>query len=530
MRDVRLAAVDLGTNSVHMVIADVSPDGRIQVVDRVKEMVRLGKRAFTTGRLSPETMALASRTLKTFGRLAKARKVERLRCVATSAVREARNGAAFVERLKRETGLPIRIISGAEEARLIFRAARHALGLAGGPHLLVDVGGGSVELALVHDGHALWMESLPLGVARLTERFLKKDPPTPAQVRQLERHLEREMGDLLARVKKAGAVQAVGTSGTVNTIVGMALAGRGEDSSRLHGAHASAEEVGRIRRRALSVGAADRAELPGMDAKRADLMPAAVILFDFILTRAGSPDLVACSWALREGVLLDLAKVTGDRGPATATGRRRSIESLAQRYSGGNAHGRQVASLALQLFDATASDLGLPPASRELLEGAALMHDIGQNLDRDRHQHHTFYLIKNSELLGFTPVEIEVMALVARGHRKQAPKLSDPEVEALPAASRRVVRGLAALLRVADALDRTHFGVIRRLEVSRTSRRLVIAADSGNESAELELWAAERRVDLLSRLLDCPVVLRAATVRSRAPRRQPRRAARRVRR
>ncbi len=517
MRGVRLAAVDLGTNSVHMVIADVTPDGRIQVVDRVKEMVRLGRRAFTTGRLSPETMALASRTLKTFGRLAKARKVERLRCVATSAVREARNGAAFVARLKRETGLPIRVISGEEEARLIFRAARHALGLAGGPHLLVDVGGGSVELTLVHDGHALWMQSLPLGVARLTEKFLKKDPPTAAQVRALERHLEKAMGDLLGRARRAGVVQAVGTSGTVNTIIGMALAARGEDSSRLHGARATAEEVSRIRRRALAVPAADRAELPGMDAKRTDLMPAAVVLFDVILARAGSPDLVACSWALREGVLLDLARVSGNRGPATATGRRRAIDALAQRYSGGNAHGRQVASLALQLFDGLDGDLELPPASRELLEAAALLHDVGQGLDRDRHHHHTYYLIKNSELLGFTPNEIDVIALVARGHRKQVPKLSDPDVEKLPAASRRLVRALAALLRVADALDRTHFGVIRELQVSRGAGRVTITADSGNESAELELWAAERRVDLLSRLLDRPVVLRAATVRRRTP-------------
>jgi len=186
---VRLAAIDLGTNSVHMVIANVTPDGRIEVIDRVKEMVRLGKQAFTTGQLSPETMALAGRALKTFGRLARVRRVERLRAVATSAVREARNGERFVQKLRRETGLPIQIISGPEEARLIFRASRHALGLDGGPHLLVDVGGGSVELSLAQDGRPLWMRSLPLGVARLTQQFLTKDPPSPGQIRSLERHL-----------------------------------------------------------------------------------------------------------------------------------------------------------------------------------------------------------------------------------------------------------------------------------------------------------------------------------------------------
>ncbi len=515
----RLAAIDLGTNSVHMVIANVTPDGRIEVIDRVKEMVRLGKLAFTTGALSPETMALAGRALKTFGRLARVRRVERLRAVATSAVREARNGERFVARLRRETGLPIEVISGPEEARLIFRATRHALGLDGGPHLLVDVGGGSIELSLVQDGRPLWMRSLPLGVARLTQQFFTKDPPSAGQVRALERHLEHELADLLSRVRRTGAVQAIGTSGTVHTVVAMALAARGDDAPRLHGASAGADQVARLRQRVLALDAEERAEMPGMDAKRADLMPAAMILLDFILAHAGGLDLVVCSWALREGVLLDLARVPGAQAPASPAGRRRSVQALATRYAGTNAHGRHVAVLARQLFDAVAPDLGLPPPARELLEHAALLHDIGHAIEHDRHQRHTFYLIRASELLGFSPVEIEVLALVARGHRKQAPRLSDPDVQALPPASRRLVRGLAALLRVADALDRTHFGVIKNLRIARQGGRLVITTETGGESAELELWAAERRVDSLSRLLDRPVVLRARAGRRRAPER-----------
>src|SRR5215813_12834811 len=258
-----------------MVIAEVRPEGHVRVVERVKEMVRLGRRAFTTGRLSPEAMDLAVRAVQDFGRLARARRVDRLRAVATSAVREARNGPALVRRLRRETGIAVRVISGLEEARLIFRAARHALGLEGGPHLLVDVGGGSVELVLVQDGRPLWMRSLPLGVARLTERFLTGDPPSGGQVRRLEAHLEREAGVLLSRARHAGVERAIGTSGTVNTLVAMARAGRGEDPMRLHGASASVLEIARLRRRVLGATAARRAELPGMDTKRVDLMPAA---------------------------------------------------------------------------------------------------------------------------------------------------------------------------------------------------------------------------------------------------------------
>jgi exopolyphosphatase / guanosine-5'-triphosphate,3'-diphosphate pyrophosphatase len=505
---VRLAAIDVGSNSVHMVVADLSPDGRIEVVDRVKEMVRLGRHAFTTGRLDPDAMELAVQAVKTFSRLARARRVERMRAVATSAVREAANGPAFVRRLRRDTGIPVRVISGAEEARLIFSAAHHALGLSGGSHLLVDVGGGSVELVLVHEGKPVWLRSLPLGAARLSERYLASDPPTPRQVQRLERHLEGAMADLLMAARHAGLVRAIGTSGTINTLVAMARAARGDDIGRLHGAHARAAEVAHLRRRLLALPATKRAELPGMDSKRVDLMPAAAVLVDFVMTRAGAPELVACGWALREGVLLDLAGSNRLRGAKPDGQRRRSVEALAGRFAGTNEHGRQVARLALALFDATAPALGLPAASRELLEYAALLHDIGHAIDLDRHQHHSCYLVRNAELLGFERLEIELIAQAVRGHRKQMPKLGDPELRALPGSVRRAVRGLAALLRVADALDRTHFGVVRSAGASLSPGRLLIAVEAGADNPELELWAAERRADLLARLLDRPVVLR----------------------
>src|SRR5436189_21804 len=422
---VRLAAIDVGSNSVHVVVADVSADGRVEVVDRVKEMVRLGRHTFTTGRLPSAAMDLAVGAVKTFARLAHARRVVRMRAVATSAVREARNGMAFVRRLRHETGLPVKVITGAEEARLIFRAAQHALGLQGGPPLLLDVGGGSVELV-------------------------------------------------------------------------------------------PAREVRRMRRCLLALSAGRRAELPGMDAKRVDLMPAAAVLADFVLARTGAAELMACAWALREGVLLDLAGVRRDPVAGAERDRRRAVEALAGRFAGANPHGRHVARLALALFDGTAAALGLPARARELLHHAALLHDIGHAIDHNRHHHHSCYLIRNVELVAFDPLEIEIIAQVVRGHRKQVPKLADPEVRALPRAARRVVRGLAALLRTADALDRTHFSAVRRLRVALSTARLVIEIEADAEEAELELWAAERRADLLARLLDRPVVLRRTRHRAAA--------------
>jgi exopolyphosphatase/guanosine-5'-triphosphate,3'-diphosphate pyrophosphatase len=505
-RSMRLAAIDVGSNSVHMLVADVTRGGHIEVVDRVKEVVRLGRRVFVTGRLTAESMDLAARALKHFEQVAKAQHVERLRVVATSAVREASNRSAFLKRIRRETGLAVEVISGQEEARLIFSAARYALGLDGGPHLLLDVGGGSVELVLVREGRPLWLRSFPLGAARLTEKFLTSDPPGEAQVAALSAHLKRELGEVLDDARRQGVTRTIGTSGTVNSLVAMVRAARGEELGRLHCASASAAEIDRLKRKLLECGASERAELPGADAKRADLMPAAAILVNFILSRSESPELVACSWALREGVLLELAGLVREQGAADA--RRRSVEALAARFSGSNAHGRQVARLARQIYDGCAASLAPADESRELLEYAALLHDIGHAIDHDRHHHHSYYLIRNGDLLGFDRAEIEVIALAARSHRKQSARLDSPQLDALPRDKRRMIRGLAAIRRGADALDRSHSNVVRNVTISQASGGLVFDVDSGTEDAALELWTAERRVDLLARMLDRKIILR----------------------
>src|ERR1700691_965690 len=328
----RLGAIDVGSNSVHMIVADVSREGHIEVVDRVKEMVRLGRRSFTTGRLTAESMDLAVRALVNFKKLLRVRRVERLRAVATSAVREARNRTEFIRRIKRETGLTVEVISGLDEARLIFQAARHALGLDGGPHLLVDVGGGSVELVLVRDGKPLWMRSVKLGAARLAERLLLDDPPTRAELSRLEAHLERVIGPLLRRSKRAGVVRAIGTSGTINTLVAMARSSRGEELGGRHAARRSAGGFSHLRGDLVEANTALRVDLPRIGAKGVDLMPAAATLVNFILKKSGAPELVACTWALREGVLLGLARKFDSRSAADA--RRRSVGALATRFAG----------------------------------------------------------------------------------------------------------------------------------------------------------------------------------------------------
>ncbi len=503
----RLAAIDVGSNSVHMLIADVNRDGHIEVVDRVKEMVRLGRKSFTTGRLTEESMDLAVRALMNFRRLLKVRRIQKVHAVATSAVREANNRTAFIRRIRKETGIAVEVISGQEEARLIFQAARHALGLEGGPFLLVDVGGGSVELVLVKDGRRLWMHSVKLGVARMSEQFLTDDPPTATQRRHLEKHLEDEIGELMRAARKAKVVSAIGTSGTINTLVAMARAARGEELGRLHGAtrvggRSHAPRAGTMRGQR---GDADRFAGDGCETIRPDAGGGDAGGFRAAQIGRRRTDGVhvgacarVCCWGSR---------VTR-RGRSATEARRRSVMMLAKRFCGTNEHGKQVARLALKLFDATALLLGLPASARELLEYSALLHDVGHAIDHDRHNRHSYYLIKNAELLGFAPAEIEVIAQAARGHRKQAPNLDSSELQGLSAGKRRMVRGLAAILRVADALDRSHFGVVRGIDVRYSPGRLIVEVASDRDKADLELWTGERRTDLLAKLLDRRVVLR----------------------
>jgi exopolyphosphatase/guanosine-5'-triphosphate,3'-diphosphate pyrophosphatase len=512
---VRLAAIDIGTNSVHMVIADVTRVGQIRVVDRMKEMVRLGEGTFRTGRLGAEPMTRTIEALQSFRRLARARHVTKLRAVATSAVREARNGATFVARLRRETKIPVQVISGAEEAHLIYRAVQHAFDLREEPALLVDVGGGSVELTLVEGELPDWYRSLPLGVGRLAERFLAHDPPTPRHIARLEAHVDAEIEPVLEAVRHAGVRSAIGTSGTMTSLVTMALAERGEVTGRLEGATVPRAMLTRLKRRIMRLSAAERLTLPAVDAKRNDQLPAAVVLIDRIMQRAGLTELRLCTWALREGLLLELAEVPTTRTARTPSARHRSVAGLARHFAGTSPHGRQVAVLADVLFDNLGDVLKLPPDGRELLEHAAVLHDIGHAISRDRHHRHTAYLIRSSELLGFEPVEVEILAQVARAHRKQPPKSSAPELLALPPRARHLVRGLAALLRVADALDRTHFGVVKHLDVRVTPKHVTIEIESGAEHAELETWAAERRIDFLARLANRRVVVEHRHVRRR---------------
>ena len=503
----RLAAIDIGTNSLHMIVVRVRADLSFEVIDREKEMVRLGAGGLDGRAITPEAMHAALLVLSKFRRLADSHGVDEIIAVATSATREAENGSEFLKKIVEETGIRARVISGTEEARLIHQAAAYGVGLTSDVAIVIDIGGGSVEITRGAGQHMEAGRSFKLGVIRLTERFIKSDPLVPRDERKLNRFINAEVGKFLDQIAKQGFDRVVGTSGTIQSIGAVAAAERGSSQGSLRNRRISAKQLRRARKQLVSRDLQERLKVPGLEPRRADLAVAGAILIDAIVRRLGAPDLTLCDLSLREGLVLDyIARhrkeiAQADRYPDV---RRRSVIELGERCNYWPEHAAQVAKLATMLFDQTRSVHGLTDREREWLEFAALLHDIGVHISYERHHKHSYYLIKNGDLRGFEPEEVEIIGLVARYHRQAAPKRRHEDYGDFKHKRRKTIRILAAMLRLAESLDRSHSQPVSGLELhDRGDDGLLQLRASGD--AELELWAATRHAAEFERVLGKPL-------------------------
>ncbi len=506
----RIAAIDIGTNSVHMIVVRVRADLSFEVVDREKAMVRLGAGGLDGRELTTESMAAALQALSKFKRLAESHQVDHIVAAATSATREARNGGEFLARIVRETGIRPRVIAGPEEARLIHQAAVYGVDVGTGRAVVIDVGGGSVEITLGSATSMQLARSFKIGVIRLTERFVKSDPLGNREERKLAKHILAEIDRHCEQITAIGFDRVIGTSGTILSLGAVAATlARGQAPADLRNLRVSAKQIHRLRKDVVDMDLEQRLAIPALDPRRADLVVAGAVLLDTILRRLGAEELTLCDLALREGLVLDFIRrnskqiAQADRIPDV---RRRSTIELGERCNYYADHAQQVARLALALFDQTRAIHALTDREREWLEYAALLHDIGAHISFARHHRHSYYLIKNGDLRGFHPDEIEVMALVARYHRRGTPKKTHDEYATLSGSLRRTVRTLASILRVAESLERSHSQVISALELrdEGTDMRLQLHVQ---EDAELEVWATHRHLQPFERLVGKPVRL-----------------------
>jgi len=502
--DIRIAAIDIGSNSIRQIIADVSPTGTIRVVDEMKAAPRLGAGIHETGELSREAGDAAIEALGRMEALARQLGARRTRAVATSAVRDAGNSEDWLARVRLETGLDVEVLDGDDEARLSFRSAQAHFDLGIGRAAVIDVGGGSLELVLSADGLVERLISLPFGAIRLTEKYFAKGI-TPRSMRKLRRRVRKSLKDEVPARDWRGS-QVIGSGGTFTNLAGMVLARHHVTTARtVHGTIVQRVELEHIVDYLAALSPVERQQVPGLNAARADIIVAGLAAVAEVVARLEAKSFAVSSYGIREGILLELAQVkpgSADRGEA----RERSVKQLAERSHYEALHAGQVQKLALRLFDSIGARIGCHPEDRQTLSDAAMLHDIGYHINYDKHHKHSYHLITHAELLGMTPAEQVIVANVARYHRGAEPSKAHENFGPLSAADRARVRRLAAILRVADGLDRGHTAAVADLRVRWLERALrIIPVPAEGASIRLELWGASKKSDLLAEIAGAPV-------------------------
>jgi len=500
----RIAAFDLGSNSFHLLVVDAHADGTFLPLIREKEMLRLGDAVGREGRIPDALADRAVATVDRFRKLAEGADSEEILACATSAIREADNGGELADRMAAEAGVKVRVINGREEARLIFGAVRASVVIDPAPALCLDLGGGSLELMVGDRGRLRWAESVKLGVARLSAELVVGDPPSADDLRRLQERVTGVLAPLADAVAGFRPAMAVGSSGTFADLARMVTARRtGTVPRSVNQLSFSRDELLTLHDELIRARSSDRARMPGLEAKRADIIPAGSTLLLTAMELFGFDQMTISEWALREGIILDAiprhsaADWTGDPRAIRAS----SVMQLARRCNWDEGHSRQTARLALELFDHTVALHGLGSADRELLAHAAMLHDIGEHVSTESHHKHSAYLIQHGKLRGFAPDEIDFVAALARAHRGGGPRPSHEPFASLERAARDRVMRLAALLRVADGLDRGRSGAVSGMDVDLKSSRAQVTV-RGHGDITVELYGARRKRELFERLFD----------------------------
>lgn len=524
-----IAAIDIGTNSVHMVVARVSGAGRFEVITRHKEMVRLGSGKAEMKELLPEAIDRGVAALDRCRRIASKHDAQ-LVAVATSAVREAGNASVFIERALLEAGVVVDVISGFEEARLIHLGVLQSLPVYDSTILLCDIGGGSTELLFGRGDDILSARSLKLGAIRMSQRFFPNGTGTESEILACRRFIRDAIAPFRQETRVIDASIMVGSSGTIETMVAMTRPRGATPKSFNAEVLSRADLIASIDRLAAAQSIDDICALPGVDSSRADILLGGALILHEVMEAFDHRELRFSEAALREGVLLDaLRRAVGGSATRLSDLRRESVLHLMELCEEDPDHAISVARLARDMFVALAPDLGLADGDAELLEAAALLANVGLFISHSGHHQHSYYVIRNSEhLMGFTNHEIELIAQVARYHRKSNPSDRHEPFAALKSNDRWTVRALSGILRVAIGLDRSHRGLVGRLNVAVTnpgasgdgqSERLIeidvrraAGVEADAEDLALEVYSADQRTGLLMQCLSeaagAPCVIR----------------------
>jgi exopolyphosphatase/guanosine-5'-triphosphate,3'-diphosphate pyrophosphatase len=497
-----LAAIDIGTNSIHMVVVQIDPTlPAFTIIAREKDTVRLGDRDPKTGNLTPEAIERAIAALQRCKDLATSMNAAHIVAVATSATREAPNGLEFLERVESEVGIFVNLISGQEEARRIYLGVLSGMDFQNQPHVIIDIGGGSTELILADSQEPRFLSSTKVGAVRLTREFVTTDPISEAECAYLRAYvrgmLERAVDELRYYVKPGEQLRLVGTSGTIETLAIIhALEKQGEVPNPLNGYQMSRKDLREMVKRFAAMNYEQRFAIPGMSDKRAEIILAGATILLEAMTMLGLETITICERSLREGVIVDWMLTHGlidSRMRFQSEIRQRSVIKIAHKYQVNLDYSERVANFALSLFDQLQGYLhSWGSEERELLWAAAILHNCGLYISHSAHHKHSYYLIRNAELLGFTEIELEIIANIARYHRRNKPKKRHEPYSKLSDTYRQAIKQLSTILRIAVALDRRQIGAIQEFECKydpeyKTLHLHLFASDPEDDCA-LELW------------------------------------------
>jgi exopolyphosphatase/guanosine-5'-triphosphate,3'-diphosphate pyrophosphatase len=504
----RLAAIDVGSNSIRLVVAEVRPGGEYSRLDDERESTRLGRTLDSTQQLDAAAMDATIAALRRFRKIAEGFQVDRMRAIATCAVREAENGVEFCHRARDEAGLEVEVISAHEEAQFAFRSVRQSMDIADKNVVIADIGGGSTEIILASGNHIEAIYDTDLGALRLTETY---GPPGRLFGEDYERML-RDIGKALKdRVRKPpfSPHLLIGSGGTFTNLGSMLLAARGQAGEPPWGYRASRAEVRHLLDRLQKMPLKQRRSIPGLNPDRADIIVAGISVVDRLMRHFHVNTVQVHGGGVRDGLLLSMIDEVeaGARGPEEiATIRSRAVRNFAESCGVEIRHAEQVSRLAGDLFDQLAGPFHLEPHDRWLVTTAALLCDVGYLVSYEGHHKHSYQLIANSRLPGLDRRELELVANIARYHRGANPKTNHVGFARLLPEDQERVRRLVAILRVAGGLDRSHSQTVQKVEVAVLNGRTKISVIS-RDDAEVDLWGARRRTDFFQRVFGSEVAI-----------------------
>jgi exopolyphosphatase/guanosine-5'-triphosphate,3'-diphosphate pyrophosphatase len=488
----RYAAIDIGSNSIRMMAAETSPGGPPKILAQDRQVVRLGESVFRNGAVSSQAMETAASVLARMAAQYRELDVLAARTVATSAIRDTRNQREFLERASQAIGAPVEIISGQEEARLIHLGVETRW-----PHpnrrvLMIDIGGGSAEMIASDNGQMREAVSRPVGAVRLREMFLKNDPPSERDLHRLDEYIEEKLSPALTRIPGRAWDRAIATSATASSLVSAIHRiprARREMADRMR---ASTPQMRALFHKLAGRNLSERRKMTGIGPSRAEIIvPGANVLLR-IMEGFRLPSIYFSVAGVRDGIIADLAlRGVGRELSRLSREQRKEVEQMSRRYGVPLAHARKVAEMASGLFLATQALHSLPPQYGKLLEAAAYLHDVGHYVSDSSHHKHSYYLVANSDMPGFTNVERELIANLCRYHRKAMPAAGHTPFQSLNQDEKRALSLLIPLLRVADSLDRSHEQRIESLECDVRDGNVVVRLRSSKD-IDLEQWAAER--------------------------------------